>query len=471
MTAQTMSNKQPINMPLYNYTETDRQQQAIARYYEQYMIPTVLFIVFYVIGLPGNVIVLLIQWKEKTMTITKLFIFAIAIIDLLSIMIAYPINVIYSQYWLSISNVTFCKFYWGVNVTCTMPGVLMMFGLSVVRYYRVCRPQRLHVIEKNVKWFFLFVSALSLTFTGLIITVKGKQKRPDEDISLGLPGYLCNTSDYYRNTIVYMLTNGLGAVVFLFCIVCIMFTNSLIFRKMLKQRQLLSNQAMSTRHKHRNRRSTVKKVERKNDIKSKDRRDTRDFVANSPQCEEGIKTVQDIQKQPDSSQIKSPVESMPTLPVVDKSKSQNSNTNVNNNVNNIAIETRTIENVKENERVFKKKSTSCQCCNSCFKGVSRETLKVFVVNAIYISAYLPFFACDFLENTGPRKSRLTLYELYFVINISRIFPLLRCALNPLIYHLLDPSFRYKCRSLRKKGRKYSREFSRKYSRKYSRTQK
>ena len=477
----------------YNFTAADRQE-AIARYYDQEVPPLVLFVTFFVIGLPGNLLVLLVQWKEKTMTITKLFIFAIAIIDLLSILIAYPLNVVYHLYWLSISNVSFCKFSWAVNILSSMPALLLIFGLSVVRYYRVCRGHKLYLIEKNVKYFFLLVFLLTLIFTVLAIIMKGEQKRPDEDLSLGLPGFQCDTSDYYRDSVEYKISISLVAGIFIFCITFIIILNCLILRRVLKQRKLLSSYSYCVVVKPRGVLKLVNnpanKVERNSDKHSNDTIKDRDGVPGSQQSDESRVTSQNSKKQ--LSSVHSPNTNTNTEEDIISSitfekendnmvawsvnsseksshKSEHRRHNSNNDINDIGTVIKTIQNAQENERGFKRKSTCkcckcrcrcwrccrhCRCCKSCFKSLRGTNVKVFTVNAIYLSAYIPFFVYDILENTGARRSRLLWHDLYkYAVNPLSILPLLRCALNPLIYYLLDPSFRHKCRSLCKKRRK------------------
>ncbi|KAL3887971.1 hypothetical protein ACJMK2_000356 [Sinanodonta woodiana] len=105
------------------------------------LIPAFLFVgVLMVIGFVGNSAALYFYgWKTKT-TPATIFIFALAIFDLLSCCISMPMEISDMRYFFTFESVAACKMFRFVNHFAVIASALTLLGIAVDRYRRICKP-------------------------------------------------------------------------------------------------------------------------------------------------------------------------------------------------------------------------------------------------------------------------------------------------------------------------------------------
>lgn len=111
--------------------------------YASAMLPiTIVFGVFAVVGVCGNVIVIVVfslgHVYEKSNF--QVFVICLGIIDLLASALVIPFEVIKQRHWFSFNSVPMCKAKGFFNVWATAAGALCLFVVCVDRYRKVCQP-------------------------------------------------------------------------------------------------------------------------------------------------------------------------------------------------------------------------------------------------------------------------------------------------------------------------------------------
>ncbi|KAK3584532.1 hypothetical protein CHS0354_039267 [Potamilus streckersoni] len=105
------------------------------------LIPAFFFVgILMVIGFVGNLAALYFYgWKTKT-TPATIFIFALAIFDLLSCCISMPMEISDMRYFFTFESLAACKLFRFVNHFAVIASALTLLGIAVDRYRRICKP-------------------------------------------------------------------------------------------------------------------------------------------------------------------------------------------------------------------------------------------------------------------------------------------------------------------------------------------
>ena len=382
------------------------EQLAVEAFYDRRFPTVVMLILFSIVGIPGNIIVLLVYFKGR-LTSTQFLISVIAMVDLLSAGVAIPLNIVYQTTWFSILDITFCRIVKVTAFVATYPGVYLIWGLSVVRYYHVCRPHKLYFVEKKIKAFCVFVFGISLFFGGYIYILMGKQTWVEKE----LPAYYCSVADDYKNGIAHVFLFGYFVLVLNFCLISIVIMYYKILTRVLKHQKVMNTYKNNTSN----------KCEQllANELESK----TNVVFTDQP----GVSTI---------SHDKSSVTSH---------TSYRSNKQSNESMEVIENVVETSPNRRNSRRKIKKIQRKKSMTNKTI-DVYRTTLKVAIVGTVYVLTYVPwaFINTYLLVHKLPRAQFQDLFK--YVFNPGQYLCYLGCAVNPVIY-FVDPIFRSKCKAI------------------------
>ena len=220
-----------------NLTEQFYIELAKAAYYDRRYPSVVMMVLFIFIGLPGNSVVVMVYFREQKMTATQYLIFVMAVIDLISGVFVIPYNLVYNLHWLDITNIVFCKLVWGLNSFTVTPQMFLITGVSVVRYYHVCRPQQLHWVQTKVKSYAAFCFLVGLIFTTSFCICGGCQSWPEEDPYT--PGFFCHISDSCKQLKFFTVIFSLLICTYVVCLTTIVTLNLLILNRVATQREIM----------------------------------------------------------------------------------------------------------------------------------------------------------------------------------------------------------------------------------------
>ena len=219
----------------------------IAEFYNSRLPTAVMLTMFSVIGIPGNLLVVLVNLKAKKMTNTNFIIFIMAIVDFVGALSAF-LNVIKVTLWFEILDIKFCKLITTLNYVCNTPAIFLIFGVSVIRYYSVCKPHMIHLIHTKVKPFCVCVLLLTI-YVGVVYAICASELPwEDEDI----PGFYCGTNTKGRCALPINIALAFVVLTYLICLNGLIGLNFRILKRMYQQRKIMSRYKHVRKYKHSN---------------------------------------------------------------------------------------------------------------------------------------------------------------------------------------------------------------------------
>ena len=470
-------------------------EQILQFYYTQ-EVSAYMLIVFGVIGVIGNLIILIVYWRLIKMTTTQFLIFLIAIFDFLTALIAIPMVVIYKLFWFEIFNSFYCKICVGTVGFCYLIGSLLLFLVTVVRYCHVCYPEALCFIEPRIKGL-----CVSIVSTGLFYTLL--------DIILAK----LNKTSNHCNIDVYRLNIGMKIIFFsrfliiagVMCVLVVL--NILMIQKNYQEKNLklksntgekpsssavhasyesskeerylntidqlfhLFNETMNTAS------DALSSVYDGSDVTSvQSVRTNKSIVTVS--SERSNKTVNSgkSKSNDDSTSTCSNIDERTTKKKTSKSKkrkkkertrnirygniSTTSDTNTDKgSVSQVAADNGGMvdmtglahwdDNRTDSGTCVDPKPIIAECeSDDSFSGFSRTHVMLLLVNVVYILSYLPLVVYA-MYHVSTRVTTSLETRRYITYPFTNMF-FLSCAFNPIIYTFVNASFRHKCAALLKK---------------------
>ena len=450
------------------------------------------------------------------MTSTKLLICVLAIIDLITGVVTIPLHAVNNWFYFDVQNIYLCKVISAWTMISITPGPYLLLGLSVIRYFRVCKPQKLYVIEKNTEVFCVFVFLITVVSTVITVIINGRQawSKDDQD----LPLYYCFRDDKYRNTLLHIIFQVFTAFGYLVCTILVTGLNFFTVKEMLQSNPLRATKSMRTKlnvrsqitedsntESHRNTFSeslkqahetleeitntishvhvdegptgkkemveyheindlkNARKISRKKSHVEKVWRRANSKISQKHGVEETLSdkstissTLSDNKKTSEMTKKKSyeTIKQM-HVPVVDDSK-EGSETKPetvciydvtslkSDNTQVISIQSTDKENVRKTKR---RGCTGCKCKKESVK----INTKVAVVSLAFLISFVPSMVTQIYVNVGEHKSRSTRHQLFkYCINPLLYVIFFRNAVTPLVYLMLDSTFRGQCKALFKK---------------------
>ena len=439
-----------------NGTDEAATQAAIDAFYERRLPTNVGLVVSGVIGVSGNVLVLMVLWRKKTMDMTHVLLHLITALDLATAAVMIPMCVIYNIAWFDIMNEPFCKIITAMSVFITYPGLFLVFGLSIYRYYSLSKFKK-----PNMKLYIVCVYILTLLLTFLTTVTTGQQEWADKD----LPGYYCSTDDDYRTSFVHIFLVYSSSGTVILCLLCLFGLNAINMRKI--RNNSVSEETRMTRRSTRRVSGFVSRGGAWHDknsppVKLFHEENNRDLInqeseiTHTPDRRATIQIPIDTEVNNNTPYFTPERSSEIEKESGDLFVNNMPPTGESNSLQNV-IEIPTVNEDEVNagdkpETLRVRGNTSDR--NSPFLIRYRITLKVFVMSFAYTVSYVAFFVVYTYINLGEHKSQSSQHDLFkYVLLPSMNIVYFRCGFNPVIYYLFDPVFRIQCMELLDKKKK------------------
>ncbi|XP_071793424.1 uncharacterized protein [Asterias amurensis] len=104
-----------------------------------------------VLGAPGNILVLRVYFSKPRKTSTHILIMGLALSDLLSLFVTFPLEIVAWTKEYNITNQPFCRvlsFFYHYFAQCS---VLITVAIAIDRYYAVCRPHQWKMTTRRIQ--------------------------------------------------------------------------------------------------------------------------------------------------------------------------------------------------------------------------------------------------------------------------------------------------------------------------------
>lgn len=185
--------------------ETETPEELNARYASALLPLTVTFGIFTVIGVVGNILVLLVYslGREYRNNNFRIFVICLAVIDLLTSAFLLPAEMIKHRNFFSFENLAMCKIKCMLNVWAGCAAALTLLIISVDRFRKVCQPLKKQIpprIALKLCLAFSFIVPSVLSTPGAIMCgIRHTNKTNIYNTTTEI--YLCETEDKYQESI------------------------------------------------------------------------------------------------------------------------------------------------------------------------------------------------------------------------------------------------------------------------------
>lgn len=195
--------------------------------------PIVYLSILMVIGIPGNLFVLLIYWKRYSKSVYRTIIFVIACTDLFFCTFALSFNIGRIIRYYTFYNVWICKCFTAITLCTVLLSSHLVVLLSFHRFRQVCVPHKSQINSSNIRYWLAggFILAVIFHIPQFVL-------QPLDQVQIGenITGYVCSVS--FKKTVFAEIFNGFLIVLYGTYALILFILYSLIGRKLYMQRKI-----------------------------------------------------------------------------------------------------------------------------------------------------------------------------------------------------------------------------------------
>lgn len=198
------------------------------------LIPVIYLGLLMLIGIPGNLIVLIVYPSRFPKTTHRMFITGLAVADILVCVVTLPFEITEMRLQYTFYNSWCCKFFRACNTLFALSSIFILMGLSGDRFRRVCTPLKVQMTSRHATIYIMFCVVLAVIFSWPNFFISGIRL-----VNLGnnVTGYDCSLSDQFAKTKYPTLYGGTLFLVFIICMISLIVLYSLIGRQIVKHFQ------------------------------------------------------------------------------------------------------------------------------------------------------------------------------------------------------------------------------------------
>jgi cell division protein FtsL len=124
-------------------------------------------------GLPGNILVIIVETKEKNKSSTDWFVLALAVCDVVSLSFNIPVFFLaFTSLWRYVGSTIGCKLHTYVHFLTYLASALMFAAIGFDSYTKICRPHSVYLTTARAKRASIAIAVISavLTFHHLFLS-------------------------------------------------------------------------------------------------------------------------------------------------------------------------------------------------------------------------------------------------------------------------------------------------------------
>lgn len=185
-------------------------------------IPSIIYtFILLFIGIPGNATVFYIyftRWKKSS---TRVFIIALAILDLTNCTLTFPFELAHMFNPFNFDFPVLCKLFRFTTYTCNSGGALLLIAIAVDRHMRICKPYKKPMNPKIAKLISIVIIVTSVATCWPSLIIYGIEVRP---ITPTIELKFCLIETGYRDTqypLAYLLVQCACTIVIFIVLVVI----------------------------------------------------------------------------------------------------------------------------------------------------------------------------------------------------------------------------------------------------------
>lgn len=199
---------------------------------QKLLAPIVYLTILMIVGIPGNLTVLLIYWKRYDKSVYRTIIWTLAMTDFLFCALTLPFNIGRIIRYYTFYDVWVCKSFTTLIIFFVLFSSHLLLILSFHRFRQVCMPLRAQINPSNIRYWIAggFVFAVIFDIPEFVL-------QPVDKVQLGhnITGFVCAVS--FKNSIYAELYNGFSTFLFGAYALTLLILYLIIGRKMFLQRK------------------------------------------------------------------------------------------------------------------------------------------------------------------------------------------------------------------------------------------
>lgn len=184
----------------FNETTIASNEYLLEQYNNEvlkYKLPAIIYtIVMMSLGLPGNMLVFYVyffKWRRST---SRMFILFLAALDMVNCATTFPIEIIVMRYSLKLDHPFLCKVARYSTYVLNSSSALILLGIAIDRFKRICKPYQGTFSEKQSKYICIVSIVCSLCMPWPALVLYGTR-----EVDLGnATGYACLLQNKFDST-------------------------------------------------------------------------------------------------------------------------------------------------------------------------------------------------------------------------------------------------------------------------------
>lgn len=203
--------------------EAEEYLRGLSQNKMQDLIPTIaVFGLLTFVGIPGNTFIILVYSTCYKAGSTKVFVLAMAVFDLVSSALSFPLIIFEFHFLYTFPDFRFCKLMQAMQRFPFVASSCILVGVALDRRHRICKPLKRQLSPRQASYVVILSLILASLFTFPFLPLKGESLlTTDVD---GVFGRRCGYLRKYRNSVYATIESSflslnivVGIVVFLFC--------------------------------------------------------------------------------------------------------------------------------------------------------------------------------------------------------------------------------------------------------------
>ena len=199
---------------------------------QKLLAPMVYLSILIVVGIPGNLMVLIIYWKRYSKSVYRSIILTLGFTDLFFCTIALPFNIARIVRYYTFYNQWVCKCFTTIMLFNVFFSSHLIVLLSIHRFRQVCMPLKSQISLANIKYWIAGGFLLAMIFD---VPQFFLQSVDQVDFGYNTTGYICAIS--FKNTVFADIYNGFSTFMFVAYALSLFVLYLIIGRKMYIRRK------------------------------------------------------------------------------------------------------------------------------------------------------------------------------------------------------------------------------------------
>lgn len=373
--------------------------------------------ILFLFSVPGNILIIFVQFKTRGKSSTDYYIITMAVFDLLIGSVVSPMYILrnFNNTWTAVRGMLFCRLQVFMTIMATIASTLLLGAVSVDRYMLTCRCEASmgFKLRTRAKLSGIGISVISVVFSVFNMMIVGYD----------------NYSDDCEYLVQYKVASYAVSALMMLMFICVFSTIVVCYTRV----------SVMLRHRH-NKRMELRLNITDMDCSEKSHNRFSDFRQSSKARQNGIKRSTYDKKLDDQKTLEG---------AIDIFTIQNHNPNKVHNNHDCS---------KENETSVKyeaiKTTNSRYACNKVApelnlrkkhditlkeeRTLNRITLMLFLISVVYILSYIVTWSASFVRIPAHTLNDQTTEGL---LHIAQLLFLVNCAVNPTFYFIMSTKFK------------------------------